>query len=92
MYPKPLNDPEIVERGFRAREFLRSPDAEYWHDTLDKMIELRKWDKLNLGRGQGAQLDVLNIEIDLLQQIKDIAQREVNMGNAAQTREAHRNS
>ena len=55
------------------------------------MIEIRKWEKLNLCRGQGEQLDVLNIEIDLLEQIKATPQREVNMGNAAQEREDHRN-
>ena len=55
------------------------------------MIEIRKWEKLNLCRGQGEQLDVLNIEIELLEQIKSTPQREVNMGNAAQEREDHRN-
>ena len=89
--PKPLNDPAMVERGFQAREFQRSPEAEYFNGVIDRMIETRKWEKLGLCRGQGAQLDVLNIEIDLLEQIKATPQREVNMGNAAQEREAHRN-
>ena len=89
--PKPLDDPAMVERGFQAREFQRSPEAEYWNGVIDRMIDVRKWEKLNLCRGQGAQLDVLNIEIDLLEQIKATPQREVNMGNAAQEREASRN-
>ena len=89
--PKPLNDPAMVERGFQAREFQRSPEAEYWNGVIDRMIDVRKWEKLNLCRGQGAQLDVLNIEIDLLEQIKGTPQREVNMGKAAQEREASRN-
>ena len=91
MSPKPLNDPAMVERGFQAREFQRSPEAEYFNGIIDRMIENRKWEKLNLCRGQGAQLDVLNIEIELLEQIKATPQREINMGNAAQEREAHRN-
>lgn len=91
MPPKPLDDPALVERGFQAREFQRSPEAEYWNGVIDRMIETRKWEKLGLCRGQGAQLDVLNIEIELLEQIKATPQREVNMGNAAQEREAHRN-
>ena len=91
MPPKPLDDPAMVERGFQAREFQRSPEAEYFNGILDHMIDVRKWEKLNLCRGQGAQLDVLNIEIELLEQIKATPQREVNMGNAAQEREAHRN-
>lgn len=89
--PKPLNDPEMVDRGFQAREFQRSPEAEYFNGIIDRMIEIRKWEKLNLCRGQGEQLDVLNIEIELLEQIKSTPQREVNMGNAAQEREDHRN-
>ena len=89
--PKPLNDPEMVDRGFQAREFQRSPEADYFNGILDHMSEIRKWEKLNLCRGQGEQLDVLNIEIDLLEQIKATPQREVNMGNAAQERDAHRN-
>ena len=91
MPPKPLNDPAMVERGFQAREFQRSPEAEYFNGIIDRMIEIRKWEKLNLCRGQGEQLDVLNIEIELLEQIKSTPQREVNMGNAAQEREDHRN-
>ena len=91
MPPKPLDDPALVERGFQAREFQRSPEAEYFNGIIDRMIEIRKWEKLNLCRGQGEQLDVLNIEIELLEQIKSTPQREVNMGNAAQEREAHRN-
>ena len=89
--PKPLDDPAMVDRGFQAREFQRSPEAEYFNGIIDRMIEIRKWEKLNLCRGQGEQLDVLNIEIELLEQIKSTPQREVNMGNAAQEREDHRN-
>ena len=89
--PKPLSDPAMVERGFQAREFQRSQEAEYFNGIIDRMIEIRKWEKLNLCRGQGEQLDVLNIEIELLEQIKSTPQREVNMGNAAQEREDHRN-
>ena len=91
MPPKLPSDPEQISRGFQAQEFQRSPEAEYFNGIIDHMIEIRKWEKLNLCRGQGAQLDVLNIEIDLLEQIKATPQREVNMGNAAQEREAHRN-
>ena len=90
--PKLPSDPEQISRGFQAQEFLRSPEAEYWDGVIDRMIEIRKWEKLNLCRGQGEQLDVLNIEIELLEQIKSTPQREVNMGNAAQERESHRNS
>jgi len=89
--PKPLDDPAMVDRGFQAREFQRSPEAEYFNGIIDRMIDVRKWEKLNLCRGQGDQLDVLNIEIELLEQIKSTPQREVNMGNAAQEREDHRN-
>ena len=89
--PKPLDDPAMVERGFQAREYQRSPEAEYFNGIIDHMIDVRKLEKLNLCRGQGAQLDVLNIEIELLEQIRATPQREVNMGNAAQEREAHRN-
>ena len=89
--PKPLNDPAMVERGFQAREFQRSPEAEYWNGVIDKMIKERMWDKLNLCRGQGEQLNALCIEIELLHLIRATPQREVNMGNAAQEREAHRN-
>lgn len=81
----------MIELGLQAQEFLRSPEADYWYGVLDRMIEARKWDKLNLCRGQGVQLDTLNIEIDLLEQIKTMPQRDVNVGNAAQEREAHRN-
>ena len=81
----------MVERGFQAREFQRSPEAEYFNGIIDHMIDVRKWEKLNLYHGQGTQLNMLNIEIDLLEQIKATPQREVNMGNAAQEREAHRN-
>ena len=90
--PKLPSDPEQISRGFQAQEFQRSPEAEYWDGVIDRMIEARQWDKLNLCRGQGAQLDVLSIEIDLLHQIKATPGREVNMDNAAQERENHRNS
>ena len=91
MPPKPLEDPAMVDLGFQAREFQRSPEAEYFNGIIDRMIDIRKWEKLNLCRGQGEQLDVLNIEIELLEQIKSTPQREVNMGNAAHEREDHRN-
>ena len=89
--PKPLNDPAMVERGFQAREFQRSPEAEYWNGVIDRMIETRKWEKLNLYTGQEARLAQLCTEIDLLNEIKQMPTRDVNMGKAAQEREANRN-
>lgn len=89
--PEMPDNNTLIETGFEAQEFERSEDGGYWHDMLDRMIHARMWEKLNLYTGQEARLAQLCTEIDLLNEIKGMPNRDVNMGTAAQAREANRN-
>lgn len=89
--PEMPDNNTLIETGFEAQEFERSEDGGYWHDMLDRMINARMWEKLNLYTGQETRLAQLCTEIDLLNEIKGMPNRDVNMGTAAQAREANRN-
>lgn len=86
----PSND-ALIDTGHEASEFERGEGGAYWMGVLDRMINARMWEKLNLYTGQETRLAQLCTEIDLLNEIKGMPTRDVNMGKAAQEREANRN-
>lgn len=89
--PEVQSNDTLIETGHEAAEFERGEDGGYWMGVLDRMINARMWEKLNLYTGQETRLAQLCTEIDLLNEIKGMPTRDINMGKAAQEREASRN-
>lgn len=90
--PARISDNALIESGEQAAEFSSSPEWEWMQEQLDAEIEARQWEKLNLSSGQGDRLTSLCGEIELLQYVKTLPSRALNMAKGAKSREAARNA
>lgn len=87
-----LSDDEKIQRGDEAKDFVKSPEFEYLTAAIEREIITRKLEKLALGRNGGDRLRELVIEIELLEEMKAMAQRDLYVAKGAREREAKRNA
>lgn len=87
-----LSDDEKIRRGEEAEDFVQSPEFEYLTACIEREITTRKLEKLVLGRNGGDRLRELVIEIELLEDMKAMVQRDLYVAKGAKEREAKRNA
>lgn len=87
-----LSDDEKIQRGEEAEYFVQSPEFEYLTGAIEREIITRKLEKLSLGRNGGDRLRELVIEIELLEEMKSMAQCDLYVAKGAKEREAKRNA
>lgn len=87
-----LSDDEKIRRGEEAEDFVQSPEFDYMTAAIAREINTRRLEKLSLGRNGGDRLRELVIEIELLEDMKAMAQRDLYVAKGAKEREAKRNA